>query len=494
VVTHFSITGPANSTAGSALSFTVTALDGANNPVASYRGTVHFTTSDPSGTVPVDYTFTSTDNGAHTFTSGATLRTAGSQTITATDPSGPSGSFTLVVNPGAATHLVFGQQPTNAGVGAVISPAVTVRVLDQFNNLVTNDNTDQVTLTLGANPGGGTLSGSNPVTVSGGVATFSNLSINQTGNGYTLVASSGSYVGVTSGSFNVTTTTSNVIEGFETSDSWYIVGAANPTAYVSTVAAHDGTYGLVDTNGNDWIYRNDAGAQVRAGDTVSVWVQLAGSADGRAYFGFGASAGGTLSLVLAPNTGQLLIMNNVNYGYQTLAAVKQNYLANHWYRMEVDWGASGRITGKLFDSNGVTLLQTITATTTAINSGGIAFRALGSNKYWDTVTATYGVNPGVAGNHDLSAASAFAQALARTGSENPAQSDFPVAAPASQPVSANLGTDANPASSAKESVPANTASIASDSSLGQPKSNDFHRSAGKASSLIPADGWWEPFF
>jgi len=50
------------------------------------------------------------------------------------------------------------------------------------------------------------------------------------------------------------------------------------------------------------------------------------------------------------------------------------------------------IVGKLFDSNGTTLLNPGRRFDTAITSGGIAFRATGSDKYFDTVTATYGVN------------------------------------------------------------------------------------------------------
>src|SRR5262249_49472392 len=155
---------------------------------------------------------------------------------------------------------------------------------------VNSDNTDQVTVALGNNPGSGTLSGTTTVTVSGGVATFSNLSINNAGTGYTLTATSGSLTGATSASFNVTATGSsgNVIEDFETSDSWFIVGAFSPTAYRSTTAAHDGTWGLDDYGGNDWIYRNDVGSQVQAGDTISVWLKFASTANGRAYFAFGA--------------------------------------------------------------------------------------------------------------------------------------------------------------------------------------------------------------
>jgi subtilase family serine protease len=390
--THFSITAPSGSTAGNALSITVSALDSSNNGQTGYRGTVHLTSSDTAAVLPADYTFTSGDNGAHVF-SGVTLKTAGSQSITATDTSTAAiaGSAAVLVTPAAADHLAFGQQPSNAAPGAVISPAVTVKVLDAYNNLLTSDSTDRVTLVIGTNPSGGVLSGTTTIAASSGVATFSNLSISAAGNGYTLVASSGSMSGATSAGFNVTTST--VIEGFETSSTYYVVGATTPTAYISTTAKHDGTYGLVDSPGSDWIYRNDAAAQVKQGDTISVWLRFAGAADGRAYFGFGASAAGTLSLVAARNTNQLLIQNNSGYGFTNIGSASQTWLANHWYRLEVNWGTSGAIVGKLFDSNGTTLLRTVSASTTAITSGGIAFRAIGNyNKYWDTVQLTPGVN------------------------------------------------------------------------------------------------------
>jgi hypothetical protein len=385
--THYSVTTSASGTAGSAVSVTVSALDANGQIDSGHTGTVHLTSSDPSAVLPADYTFTAADQGTHTFS--VTLKTAGNDTITATDTVDGSitGSTSVTVNPAAAAQLVFGQQPTNAAPNAVITPAVTVRVLDAYGNLVTSANTDAVTLTLGNNPGGTTTA-----TVSGGVATFNNLTLNQPGTGYTLKASSGTLTGATSAAFNISTSTSTVIEDFETTHSWYLVGGYYATAYRSTAAAHDGTYGLDDYNGNDWIYRNDAGAQVKAGDTVSVWLQFSGTADGRAYFGFGAGPGGTLSLVAAPNSNQLILQQNLNYGYTNLAAVSQTYQANHWYRLEVDWGTSGQIVGKLFDSDGKTLLGTVSATTTAITSGGIAFRAIGNDKFWDTVTDTPGAN------------------------------------------------------------------------------------------------------
>ena len=85
-------------------------------------------------------------------------------------------------------QLAFDQSPTSAAAGAVLSPAVTVLVEDAAGNVVAND-TSSVTLAIGNNLGGGTLSGTLTVTAVNGVATFNNLSIDNAGDGYTLVAS-----------------------------------------------------------------------------------------------------------------------------------------------------------------------------------------------------------------------------------------------------------------------------------------------------------------
>lgn len=77
---HFSVTAPAAATAGTAFNFTVTALDASNNTVTTYSGTVHFTSTDAQAVLPANSSLTS---GSATFS--ATLKTSGSQTITATD-------------------------------------------------------------------------------------------------------------------------------------------------------------------------------------------------------------------------------------------------------------------------------------------------------------------------------------------------------------------------------------------------------------------------
>ena len=78
--THFSVTAPANATAGSAFDFTVNALDAANTVIPAYAGTVRFSSSDNKADLPATQAMTS---GTATFVAG--LKTAGSQTITVTD-------------------------------------------------------------------------------------------------------------------------------------------------------------------------------------------------------------------------------------------------------------------------------------------------------------------------------------------------------------------------------------------------------------------------
>ena len=64
----------------------MTAKDSSGNTATGYTGTVHFTSSDSQGVLPSDYTFVSADNGVHVFS--ATLKTVGTQSITATDTLG----------------------------------------------------------------------------------------------------------------------------------------------------------------------------------------------------------------------------------------------------------------------------------------------------------------------------------------------------------------------------------------------------------------------
>ena len=104
------------------------------------------------------------------------------------------------------TQIVFGQQPNDSLVNQTISPAVTVRLEDVNGNLVTTAS-DSVSLVINNNPGGGNLNGTTTVSAVNGVATFSDLSIDAAGTGYTLDASVIGLTNVTSNSFNITAAT-----------------------------------------------------------------------------------------------------------------------------------------------------------------------------------------------------------------------------------------------------------------------------------------------
>jgi hypothetical protein len=107
----------ADSVAGTQIAVTVTALDAFNNAKSGYTGKVHFTSSDPQATLPMDYTFTPGDNGAHTFM-GVVLRTAGTQTINVMDTTMTyiAGGTSTTVTPAAASKLLVSYpSPTTAG-------------------------------------------------------------------------------------------------------------------------------------------------------------------------------------------------------------------------------------------------------------------------------------------------------------------------------------------------------------------------------------------
>ncbi len=101
-----------------------------------------------------------------------------------------------------ATQLAFTVEPTTTTVGSSIMPAVQVAIQGALGNLVVGA-TDAVTVAIGTNPGGGTLSGTTTVNAVAGVASFTDLTIDQVGTGYTLVATSGSLGSATSATFAI---------------------------------------------------------------------------------------------------------------------------------------------------------------------------------------------------------------------------------------------------------------------------------------------------
>ena len=91
------VMAPANVLAGARFSLTVTVVDAYGNVVTGYRGTLSFSSSDATATLPRKYTFTAADRGVHTFT-GLRLKKKGKQTITATDALNSSLRGTAIID------------------------------------------------------------------------------------------------------------------------------------------------------------------------------------------------------------------------------------------------------------------------------------------------------------------------------------------------------------------------------------------------------------
>jgi hypothetical protein len=121
-------------TAGAATTMNVTAKDQFDNTVDSYAGTVALSSGDPQASLPAPFTYTAgtPDHGQHVF-AGVTLKSAGAQTVTATDAAHAlSAIATFTVAPANARTCdmaVIGKAGTDVGLRVVVR--------DAFQNLAT---------------------------------------------------------------------------------------------------------------------------------------------------------------------------------------------------------------------------------------------------------------------------------------------------------------------------------------------------------------------
>ncbi len=194
---------PSSVTAGSGFGLTVQVEDSFGNVATSFNSSVKIALVSNPGKSTLGGTLSVTaKNGVATFSglildeaaTGYTLKlTSGTLTAATTT------AFNVI--PAAASKLVVTTQPlatvtTGSGFGLI------VEVEDAFGNVVTGFN-GSVTIALGSNPGKSTLGGTLSVTVKNGVATFSGLTLNKAGIGYTLKVTAGTLTAATTNAFNV---------------------------------------------------------------------------------------------------------------------------------------------------------------------------------------------------------------------------------------------------------------------------------------------------
>ena len=260
--------GPTTTASGSPISpaVTVTVEDASNTPQTSATNTVTLTIgANPSNATLSGTISVAAINGVATFSNLSIDKTGVGYTLTASSTGlagTSSGTFNITLGP--ATKLVFGTVTSPVPAGTSITPAVTVSVEDAASNVVTTSSAS-IAMAIGTNPSSGTLSGTTPVSAINGVATFSNLSINNVGSGYTLSASSAGLTGAISGAFNITGAAINVTgttvgNNLITTLSMSLPAAA-PATEMMTLTSNDPTHFLLSTT---------AGAV----GTTSVQVQL----------------------------------------------------------------------------------------------------------------------------------------------------------------------------------------------------------------------------
>ena len=212
-----------------------------NDVTTSGRAVTAEIAGGPGGSTLVGSLTRSTVSGVATWTNLAITGPAGDYTLnfTSTDLTGAT-SNTITLTAGAPAQLAFSVQPSNATAGEPISPAVRVTIQDALGQTVTSAS-NAVTINLGSNPGGGTLSGDRTENAVNGIATFSTLEIDRTGNGYTLAAVATGLTGASSIAFNVSTGPAASI-------------AANSTVPANTVAggtvSPDPSVKVTDASGN----------------------------------------------------------------------------------------------------------------------------------------------------------------------------------------------------------------------------------------------------
>jgi len=130
------LTASAPETAGTPFSLTVTAERSNRTTDTGFTGTIHFTSSDLQAALPPDFTFPPADGGTASFM--VTLKTAGSQSITATDTTTPPITGTLSgisVSPAAASGFVLSGLPSTTTAGEVQTLTVTAK--DPYGNVAT---------------------------------------------------------------------------------------------------------------------------------------------------------------------------------------------------------------------------------------------------------------------------------------------------------------------------------------------------------------------
>ena len=244
-------------TAGTAFNVTVAAFDTYKNSAKGYAGTVHFTSSDAQAVLPANYTFTTgpgSDNGMHLFS--VTLKTAGSQSVTATDTvtstiTGSQGG--IVVSPATANKLVFSTTPSGNQTASSIASIGPYQVQEQdsFGNPVAASST--VTVNLSSSSTGTKFFSTTQNGGSGTSVTTVSISSTQTTSGnffYSDTKAGAPTLTAQASGIPNNGTTSPTIVASSSNDTMSIVQGNSQSAHLSSAFSNAFEVNVVDQFGN----------------------------------------------------------------------------------------------------------------------------------------------------------------------------------------------------------------------------------------------------
>jgi hypothetical protein len=198
---------PTTTTAGQPITpaVQVNALDGFSNLATGFAAPVTVAIASGTGTNGAALLGTVTVSavaGVATFWT-LSVDSAGTGYELTASAAGPSAvtSTAFAITAGPAASLNFTVQPTNIAAGALMVPGVQVTARDAVGNKATSF-TGTVSVALAINPNAGRMYGATSRAAAGGVAVFSDLTVDSAAAGYTLRATPSTLI-ATSSPFSV---------------------------------------------------------------------------------------------------------------------------------------------------------------------------------------------------------------------------------------------------------------------------------------------------
>jgi hypothetical protein len=194
---------PSSARAGATLSpaVEVALQDAAGNILTKATGNVSLTLVTSSGAVLGGSTTVQAVAGVATFSDLSVSAVGQGYQLKASVGAITTQSAAFDISAGDPATLLFLTQPQNAAAGAPLG-AIRIACEDATGNLDTAAN-GTVTIALGAHAGSAQLLGGVTANIAAGIATFSNLSLDQAAGGYVLSATAPSFAGATSNAFTI---------------------------------------------------------------------------------------------------------------------------------------------------------------------------------------------------------------------------------------------------------------------------------------------------